>query len=585
MLLIDTYKYDALVLIILALVFYNFVFEISPFFNFNSLNDTTTINGIGYLLLRCISFVYIIAMYSLYYQILGLIGCNGLTPLHLSIHKWNMESKLNQISYMMLYNASINDNELKKQVVISLIVAFVSLIYPHPICYLYLYLFYNAIKKGCTVFLQLQWDSLLLEVLFLSIFFSIAVVILQNQICIIIFNNLIKLTLFRLMFGSGIVKFMSSDQSWNNLTALTYHFLTQPLPNPIANKIHFFPVAYLKVMTFLTIVVEILIPVISLIPVYSIGVYTCIIYLLLQISIILFGHFGFFNLLSCILGISLLLISDTEIKKTDTAFTFTDTITLGIVLILMVIAGFIFLVNISALLYLFTRYNCLNGLRKLDMLITYLFKMHKFASTFHVGNHYGLFANMTKYRDEIIIEVCYDDEGIVWYNIPFLYKPFCENLNPLKMIIYPIFHMPRLDWRLWFISLSKHHIYTNSNSVINFSKAVALFPEWFYKLLHGILDNNISIQSLLGEIDHKINKPMKFIRVKLASFNFNPNFNNENNYWLVNNERIIVPKVTLNELSKLCSSHLSEPINLTKMNKPKIETKEELIMRTLFNKK
>ena len=135
------------------------------------------------------------------------------------------------------------------------------------------------------------------------------------------------------MFGSGIVKFMSSDQSWNNLTALTYHFLTQPLPNPIANKIHFFPVAYLKVMTFLTIVVEILIPVISLIPVYSIGFYTCIIYFLLQMSIILFGHFGFFNLLSCILGISLLLISDNEIKQTDTIFTFTDTITFGIVLI------------------------------------------------------------------------------------------------------------------------------------------------------------------------------------------------------------------------------------------------------------
>jgi hypothetical protein len=78
---------------------------------------------------------------------------------------------------------------------------------------------------------------------------------------------------------------------------------------------------------------------------------------------------------------------------------------------------------------------------------------------------------------------------------------------------------------------------------------------------------------------------MKFIRVKLASFNFNPNCNNENNYWLVNNERIIVPKVTLNELSKLCSSHLTEPINLTKINKPKIETKEGLILRTLFNKK
>lgn len=582
------YRYDVVVVFILAMMFYDLMNELWPFFNFVALMDRSSVNNIGYILLRCISFVYIIATHSLYYQIVGLIGCDGIMPLHLTIQRWNNESKLNQISHILLNNASKSDSELKQQVFISLIVAIVALIYPHPVCFVYLYLFYNAIKKASSIFLQLQWDSLLLEVLFLSIFLSFAVVTLQNQFCIVIFNYLIKITLFRLMFGSGIVKWMSSDKSWNNLTALTYHFLTQPLPNPIANKMHFLPVKYLNLMTLLTLVVEIAVPIISLLPLYSIGLYTSIIYTFLQFSIVLFGHFGFFNLLSSILGVSLLLIPNNEIKSNDTsAISFADVITVNIVLALIGISCLIFAVNISALLYLFTRYNCLDGFRKLDLLVTNLFKLHKYASSFHIGNHYGLFANMTKFRDEVIIEVCYDDEGLVWQNIPFLYKPYSEDIKPMKMLIFPIFHMPRVDWRLWFLSLGNHHFYASSDSAINFSKAVALYPEWFYTFLHGILSDNQNIMSLLGKLDHKMNKPMKFIRVKLASFNYNPNYNSamSHNYWLVSNTRIILPKLTINDLTKLCPNLLSGTIDVTKRNKPVVETKEEIIKRTLFNRK
>lgn len=582
------YRYDVVVVFILAMMFYDLMNELWPFFNFVALMDRSSVNNIGYILLRCISFVYIIATHSLYYQIVGLIGCDGIMPLHLTIQRWNNESKLNQISHILLNNASKSDSELKQQVFISLIVAIVALIYPHPVCFVYLYLFYNAIKKASSIFLQLQWDSLLLEVLFLSIFLSFAVVTLQNQFCIVIFNYLIKITLFRLMFGSGIVKWMSSDKSWNNLTALTYHFLTQPLPNPIANKMHFLPVKYLNLMTLLTLVVEIAVPIMSLLPLYSIGLYTSIIYTFLQFSIVLFGHFGFFNLLSSILGVSLLLIPNNEIKSNDTsAISFADVITVNIVLALIGISCLIFAVNISALLYLFTRYNCLDGFRKLDLLVTNLFKLHKYASSFHIGNHYGLFANMTKFRDEVIIEVCYDDEGLVWQNIPFLYKPYSEDIKPMKMLIFPIFHMPRVDWRLWFLSLGNHHFYASSDSAINFSKAVALYPEWFYTFLHGILSDNQNIMSLLGKLDHKMNKPMKFIRVKLASFNYNPNYNSamSHNYWLVSNTRIILPKLTINDLTKLCPNLLSGTIDVTKRNKPVVETKEEIIKRTLFNRK
>jgi len=35
---------------------------------------------------------------------------------------------------------------------------------------------------------------------------------------------------FRLMFLSGITKLVSGDPTWLHLTALDYHFWTQPLP-------------------------------------------------------------------------------------------------------------------------------------------------------------------------------------------------------------------------------------------------------------------------------------------------------------------------------------------------------------------
>src|SRR5205085_104804 len=45
---------------------------------------------------------------------------------------------------------------------------------------------------------------------------------------------LLKFLLFKLMFMSGVVKLTSGDDCWWNLTALDYHYWTQPLPTPIA---------------------------------------------------------------------------------------------------------------------------------------------------------------------------------------------------------------------------------------------------------------------------------------------------------------------------------------------------------------
>ena len=49
---------------------------------------------------------------------------------------------------------------------------------------------------------------------------------------------LMRLLLFKLMLSSGVVKLNSGDSSWNDLTALNYHFWTQPIPHQLAWHIH-----------------------------------------------------------------------------------------------------------------------------------------------------------------------------------------------------------------------------------------------------------------------------------------------------------------------------------------------------------
>jgi hypothetical protein len=101
---------------------------------------------------------------------------------------------------------------------------------PLPISFL-LWAFYLSLFNIGGIFLGYQWDVLLLETGFLSIFFAPWAWRMKGRgepSHAVLW--LLRWLLFRLMFSSGIVKLLSGDLSWRDLTALRYHYETQPLP-------------------------------------------------------------------------------------------------------------------------------------------------------------------------------------------------------------------------------------------------------------------------------------------------------------------------------------------------------------------
>src|SRR5690606_15156375 len=114
-----------------------------------------------------------------------------------------------------------------------------------------LFFLYLSLTIAGQAFMSFQWDALLLEAGFLAIF-------LPSQSRAVIW--LYRFLLFRYIFLSGVVKILSGDPAWDSLTALYYHFETQPLPTRLAWYAHHLPHPLLQAGAAATFIVELLLP-------------------------------------------------------------------------------------------------------------------------------------------------------------------------------------------------------------------------------------------------------------------------------------------------------------------------------------
>ena len=317
---------------------------------------------------------------------------------------------------------------------------------------------YLSLQVVATPFLNFQWDLLLLEIMLLSLFYlpwqlreKYSEPFDPNGIG----RWLLWMLLFKLMFESGTVKFTyfgSGDtNTWLDLTALNYHYWTQPIPSWISWYFHWLPQWFNELALLIIYAVELILPFFIFLPrrLKNIAI-TGLIFL--QVMIIITGNYGFFNLLTIILCLPLL--DDQTIPKSIRMFfepKNNENYPIGLPMRLQSAVGalvlFMFVWTGCYYLRLDLRGNRSNitgvSISPTDVTRSLI----RSAGYSRSMNSYGLFRVMTTTRPEIIIEHSSDGEN--WTPYQFEYKPVALQMRP--RFFFP--HMPRLDWQMWFEAL------------------------------------------------------------------------------------------------------------------------------------
>src|SRR5438128_497586 len=262
--------------------------------------------------LRALGLVFLIAFVSLWVQIDGLIGSGGITPVAEFLPAARAQLGNHALSILPTL-CWLNSSDAFLHflcgggVLLSLLLIFG--IAP-ALSLVGLVAFYLSLTIAGQTFLSFQWDILLIETGFLSIFLapwrlwpkrgtdppvSRAAIF------------LLKLLLFKLMVMSGMVKLSSGDDSWWDLTALDYHYWSQPLPTAIGWWADQSPEWFKKFSVAFSLVVEISVPFFLWAP-RRLRLIACALLIFLQLTISATGNYNFFNLLT--IALCLLLIDD-----------------------------------------------------------------------------------------------------------------------------------------------------------------------------------------------------------------------------------------------------------------------------------
>lgn len=428
--------------------------------------------------LKWLAVIYFIAFVSLWMQVLGLIGSDGIVPARLTLDHvrqpalaasagWEPYHSLPTLCWL---NAS--DGFLRAQCALGAVLAvlvFVG-IAPAP-CLFALWVLYLSLVSVGREFLSFQWDALLLETGLLAVFFAPGRLWPRGNRSrepsgLVLW--LLRWLLFRLMFASGCVKLVSGDPAWRNLTALTYHYETQPLPTWVGWYAAQLPVSFHKASTIVMFVIELVLPFLIFAP-RQIRKIPFVAFVALQVMILLTGNYCFFNLLT--IGLCLLLLDDAGLKGLWARLArrrhrLAKPSPRGVAEPVSIRAepgantsrrlgyswqwpGF-WAVPLAclALLLPLLEFAALFGWKRAWP--APVATVWNWAAPFRSFNSYGLFAVMTTSRPEIIVQG--SNDGVTWLEYQFKYKPGDVRRRPRFVEPY----QPRLDWQMWFAALGDY---------------------------------------------------------------------------------------------------------------------------------
>jgi hypothetical protein len=427
---------------------------------------------------RALAFIYLVAFIAAVRQFVPLLGEHGLEP----VGRWVQQVPFR--SSPSLFYLAPKDSVFRAAAWLGVALSVLALSsWPQrmgtaaaTIVWAALWLLYLSFVNIGQTFYSFGWETLLCEVGLFTIFAGAARSA-PNMWLIWIW----RWTLFRLMFGAGLIK-LRGDPCWRDLTCLDYYFETQPMPNPLSWYFHWMPHGIHAAGVVVNHIVEVAVPFAYFAP-QPVASIAGIVTILFQGMLIVSGNLSWLNWLTVVLCIPL--ISDRWLAWLPVNPPADVTAVPAFHVTMYVVSAAVVLLSIAPVANMLSSQQLMNAS----------------FEPLHLVNTYGAFGSITRDRFEIVIEGTSDETVTAvteWREYEFKGKPGDPGRMPPQVAPY---HM-RLDWLMWFESM-------------------APMPQsrWFFNLLGGLLRGDRETLSLLRTNPFP-DRPPRFLRAHYYKYTF-----------------------------------------------------------------
>jgi hypothetical protein len=323
-----------------------------------------------------------------------------------------------------------------------------------------------------------------------------------------------KVLNFKLWFSMGMIKFYMPLSEWTNFTFFDSFFQAQPMPTPMAKLFNQAP-QLLKSMAIIGLFIgEVILPFF----VFGKAFYRKIagaVFVLISLLIQLNGNYGYFNLLSIVLVLTIFQSADFGFKEalpfeqSDKSKNWWRTF----------LVGHITLQFLYCLLLFHPKPKYTQN--HLNFIHTYLDHPKsavgnslvyplKVLSYWRICNPYGVFKGIPKYHGEIRMSGSQD--GQHWRNYTFKYLP--SGLSDELGFYAPYY--PRLDHLMFYETLSQTN--AQNNALNHFYKNKA---PWTRQFIAKLFEKKPLVNKLLKRNPFIGRNPPKFIKTTYYQLQFN----------------------------------------------------------------
>ncbi|MFE5136412.1 lipase maturation factor family protein [Streptomyces fagopyri] len=331
-------------------------------------------------------------------------------------------------------------------------------------------LYLSIVNVGQTWY-AFGWESLLLEVGFLAVFFG------NDEVAppvVVLF--LLRWVLFRVEFGAGLIK-MRGDACWRKLTCLDYHHETQPMPGPLSWFFHHLPKPVHRVEVAANHVTQLVVPVLLFTP-QPVATAAASLMALTQLWLVLSGNFSWLNWITIVLALSAVEFPAAPPRMPGPPLWYE-------IVVLSVAAGLLVL-----------------GYRPARNMVSRRQVMNRSFDPLRLVNTYGAFGSVSRVRHEVVVEGTSDDlprADSDWREYEFRGKPGDPRHWPRQFAPYHL----RLDWMMWFAALSP-----------------AYAGPWFTGLVERLLENDRDTLRLLRRSPFPAGAPPRYVRARLYRYRY-----------------------------------------------------------------